>query len=52
MTLEYIGEYTCTAANEGGKMSDGINVNVYGMEMMNVSTCNQAQLKCIWYVIF
>ena len=40
VTPEYIGEYTCTAENEGGKMSDVINV--YGMEMMHVSTCNQA----------
>ena len=26
-------------------MSDRINVNVYGMEMMHASTCNQAQLE-------
>ena len=45
VTLKYIGEYTCTAENEGGKMSDRINVNVYGMEMMHASTCNQAQLE-------
>ena len=30
VTLEYIGEYTCTAVNEGGEISDMINVNVYG----------------------
>ena len=33
VTLEYIGEYTCTAVNEGGEMSDMINVNVYGKNM-------------------
>ena len=30
VTLEYIGEYTCTAENEGGKMSYMINVDVFG----------------------
>ena len=30
MTLEYSGEYTCTAENEGGEISDMINVNVFG----------------------
>jgi len=30
VTLEDIGEYTCTAENEGGEMSDMINVDVYG----------------------
>ena len=33
VTLEYIGEYTCTAENEGGEMSDMINVTVYGKNM-------------------
>ena len=33
VTLEYIGEYTCTAENEGGEMSDMINVTVYGKHM-------------------
>ena len=33
VTLEYIGEYTCTAVNEGGEMSDMININVYGKNM-------------------
>ena len=33
VTLEYIGEYTCTAVNEGGEISDMINVNVYGKNM-------------------
>ena len=33
VTLEYIGEYTCTAENEGGEMSDVINVTVYGKNM-------------------
>ena len=33
VTLEYIGEYTCTAENEGGEISDTINVNVYGEAM-------------------
>ena len=30
VTLEYIGEYTCTAENEGGEISDMINVDVFG----------------------
>ena len=33
VTLEYIGEYTCTAVNEGGERSDMINVTVYGKNM-------------------
>ena len=33
VTLEYIGVYTCTAVNEGGEMSDMININVYGKNM-------------------
>ena len=33
VTLEYIGEYTCTAENEGGEISDMINVTVYGKNM-------------------
>ena len=33
VTLEYIGEYTCTAVNERGEMSDMINVTVYGKNM-------------------
>ena len=33
VTLEYIGEYTCTAKNVGGEMSNMINVIVYGKEM-------------------
>ena len=33
VTLEYIGEYTCTAENEGGEMSDVIKVDVYGKHM-------------------
>ena len=33
VTLEYIGEYTCTAENVGGGMSDMINVIVYGKDM-------------------
>ena len=33
VTLEYIGEYTCTAENEGGEMNDMINVTVYGKNM-------------------
>ena len=38
VTLEYIGEYTCTAVNEGGERSDMINVNVYGKNM-SLSIC-------------
>ena len=33
VTLEYIGDYTCTAENEGGEMSDMIRVDVYGKHM-------------------
>ena len=33
VTLEYIGEYTCTAENEEGEMSDMIYVDVYGKNM-------------------
>ena len=38
VTLEYIGEYTCTAVNEGGETSDVIKINVYGKEMMHLFT--------------
>ena len=34
VTLEYIGEYTCTAQNVGGKISVTINVDVYGKEII------------------
>ena len=33
MTLEYIGEYSCAAENEGGEMIAEINVTVYGEEI-------------------
>ena len=33
VTLEYIGEYTCTAENVGGDTCDTINVTVYGKNM-------------------
>ena len=33
VTLDNIGEYTCTVKNVGGEMSDMINVIVYGKEM-------------------
>ena len=40
VTLEYIGEYTCTAENEGGGISDMINVDIYGKEMcIHLSVC-------------
>ena len=38
VSLEYIGEYTCTAENEIGKRSDMINVTVYGKNM-SLSIC-------------
>ena len=38
VTLEYIGEYTCTAVNERGETRDVIDINVYGKEMMHLST--------------
>ena len=34
VTLEYIGEYTCTAENEGGEMSDMIIVDVDGKKVL------------------
>ena len=40
VTLEYIGVYTCTAENEGGGISDMINVDIYGKEMcIHLSVC-------------
>ena len=46
VTLEYIGEYTCTAQNEGGEASDMINVDVYGKECvyLKLSTCSLSVL--------
>ena len=38
VSLEYIGEYTCTGENEGGDTSAMINVNVYGKNM-SLSIC-------------
>ena len=32
VTLDNIGNYTCTAENEGGEMSDMIDVDVFGEE--------------------
>ena len=42
VTLEYIGEYTCTAENKGGQISDTINVDIYGKEIImciHLSVC-------------
>ena len=42
VTLEYIGVYTCTAENEGGKINITINVDVYGKETImciHLSVC-------------
>ena len=42
VTLEYIGEYNCTAHNEGGEMTDMIRVDVYGKYMsvsIHLSVC-------------
>ena len=42
VTLEYIGEYTCTAENKGGQISDMINVDIYSKEMfmcIHLSVC-------------
>ena len=44
--LEYIGEYTCTAVNEGGERSDMINVTVYGKNM-SLSICMSYPLVCL-----
>ena len=47
VTLEYIGEYNCSAENEGGEMIDMINVNVYGNNMcvsIHLSVCLLVQL--------
>ena len=33
MTLEYIGEYSCAAENEGGEMIAVRNVTIYGEEI-------------------
>ena len=33
VTLEYGEEYTCTAENEAGEISDTLNVDVYGKYM-------------------
>ena len=38
VTLEYIGEFTCTAVNEGGETSDVIKINVYGKKLMHLFT--------------
>ena len=42
VTLEYIGEYNCTAENEGGEMIDMMRVDVYGKKMfvsIHLSVC-------------
>ena len=33
VTLEYIGEYSCNAENEGGEISAALNLTVYGEEI-------------------
>ena len=42
--LEYSGEYTCTAENEGGEMSDMINVDVFGK--------NTCVYQSVWLFVF
>ena len=47
VTLKYIGQYTCTAENEGGEMNDMIRVVVYGKNMcvfIDLSVCLLVQL--------
>ena len=40
VTLEYGEEYTCTAENERGEISETINVDVYSKEInMCISIC-------------
>ena len=52
VTLEYIEEYTCTAENEGGEMSDMINVTVYG-EYMSLSIHLSVSLfVCLFVCLF
>ena len=43
VTLEYIGEYTCIAVNEGGEISDMISVDVYGKNI-SLSICMYVHL--------
>ena len=33
VTLEYTGEYSCNAKNEGGEISAALNLTVYGEEI-------------------
>ena len=33
VTLEYTGEYSCNAENEGGEISAALNLTVYGEEI-------------------
>ena len=47
VTPEYIGEYTCTAENEGGEMSDMINFTVYGKNM-----CVSIHLSSIYLSVY
>ena len=47
VTLEYIGEYNCTAENEGGEMSDMINFTVYGKNM-----CVSIHLSSIYLSVY
>ena len=47
VTLEYIGEYTCTAENEGGEISDMIRVDVYGKNM-----CVSIHLSSIYLSVY
>ena len=56
VTLDYIGEYNCTAENEGGEISDVINVDIYGKEMcIHLSICFtipiEMRIKTIPYII-
>ena len=54
VTLEYIGEYTCTADNEGGEMTDMIRVDVYGKHMsvsIHLSVCWSVCLFVCLFVI-
>ena len=47
VTLEYIGEYNCTAENEGGEMTDMIHFTVYGKNM-----CVSIHLSSIYLSVY
>ena len=47
VTLQYDEQYTCTAENKGGEMSDTIDVDVYGKGISMCISIHRCVCLCV-----